>query len=173
PATKSLKSTDNIPSESGWRYWMDDEGANLKSALLEGHTNGLFMPNDPIHVNLFQWLWVRIIRHHLNEFKTYFNATPRRSQKAKLLPTAAPDAVWRNPQAFGLQHCGTAIPKEAVQELRDRLPLSREHVMRWVPDEFDQLAMYTYEQIGEPSFHHSTGWETYRKMLTLIQDVYR
>ncbi|KAJ7053471.1 hypothetical protein C8F01DRAFT_1260459 [Mycena amicta] len=172
PATRALKSMDNIPIESGWKYWIDDEGANIKTALLEAHTNGLFAPGNQIHINLFQWLWSRIIRHHLQEWKYYFNSTARRSQKDKLLPTAAPDEVFSRPEDFGLERCGTGIPRDVIDEMRGRLPVTREQVMRWVPDEFNEVAEVTYEEIGSPKLVHSTGWETYRAMLTIIQDVY-
>ncbi|KAF7297565.1 hypothetical protein MKEN_01379000 [Mycena kentingensis (nom. inval.)] len=172
PSTRSIKSTDNIPVESMWKYWLDDEGANIKSALLEAHTNGLFNPSSQLHIDLFQWLWVRIVRHHLDEFKNYFNATPRRSQKEKLLPTAAPDAVFRNPELHNLRRCGTGIPKEDVDEFRARLPLSREHVMRFVADDFDVYAQYVYAEIGSPAFEHSTGWDTYGRMMAYIQNEY-
>ncbi|KAJ7067573.1 hypothetical protein C8F01DRAFT_1247932 [Mycena amicta] len=171
PATKSLMSTDNIPAESLWRYWLDDEGANIRTALDEAHTNGLFAPGNPIHVNLFQWLWSRIIKHHLDEFKYYFNSTAKRSQKHKLLPVAAPDEVFNHPERFGLERCGTEIPREVIQEMRERLPLPREHVMRWVPDEFDVLAKIVYEEVGSPKLIHSAGWEIYRAMVVLLQDV--
>ncbi|KAJ7050243.1 hypothetical protein C8F01DRAFT_1264324 [Mycena amicta] len=172
PATRALKSMDNIPIESGWKYWIDDEGANIKTALLEAHTNGLFAPGNQIHINLFQWLWSRIIRHHLQEWKYYFNSTARRSQKDKLLPTAAPDEVFSRPEDFGLERCGTGIPRDVIDEMRGRLPVTGEQVMRWVPDEFNEVAEVTYEEIGSPKLVHSTGWETYRAMLTIIQDVY-
>ncbi|KAJ7059362.1 hypothetical protein C8F01DRAFT_989648 [Mycena amicta] len=172
PANRSLKSTDNIPIESGWKYWLDDEGANIKIALLEVHTNGLFAPGNQIHVHLFQWLWSRIIKNHLNEFKYYFNTTPRRSQKDKLLPTAAPQQVFDNPEEYKLKRCGTEIPKEVIQHLRERLPLTREHVMRWVPDAFDEVATLVYEEIGSPALEHSRGWEIYRSMLEVVVQVY-
>lgn len=53
PATRSLKSTDNIPAESMWSYWLEDEGANLKTVLLQGHDNGLFAPGNPLHACVF------------------------------------------------------------------------------------------------------------------------
>ncbi|KAJ7227021.1 hypothetical protein GGX14DRAFT_347590 [Mycena pura] len=172
PATRSLKSTDNIPAESMWSYWLEDEGANLKTVLLQGHDNGLFAPGNPLHVHLFQWLWSRIIRNHLLQFKDYFNSTRRRSQKNKLLPTDAPNEVFAAPEEYGLEKLGIGIPREVVEQFRARLPLSREHVMRWVPDEFDEIAQYYYEEIGSPQLEHTFGWEIYRQMLPLILEAY-
>ncbi|KAF8200546.1 hypothetical protein K438DRAFT_1582669, partial [Mycena galopus ATCC 62051] len=91
PSTVALKSTDNIPIESLWSDWQTYAGRNIKHTLLQGNANGLFPPGNPKHVNLFQWLWPRIVQCHLNEFHDYWNTTPRCSQKVKTLPTVAPE----------------------------------------------------------------------------------
>ncbi|KAJ7756005.1 hypothetical protein B0H14DRAFT_3512281 [Mycena olivaceomarginata] len=154
PSTVALKSTDNIPIESGWSYWQDYAGRNIKAIILDGHAKGYFASADPIHVNLFQWLWPQIVQAHLDLFKDFWNTTPRRKQGDKLLPTAAPDMV----------------SKPLLQELRaTHLVTSREDVMRWVPDEFDTLAKAVYQVIGAPRLHYSTGWETYKDMLGVIE----
>lgn len=187
PSTVALKSTDNIPIESGWSYWQDYAGRNIKAIILDGHAKGYFASADPIHVyvgsqdwpisqlkpsgrNLFQWLWPQIVQAHLDLFKDFWNTTPRRKQGDKLLPTAAPDMVSKYPENHELIHCGISAPRPLLQELRaTHLVTSREDVMRWVPDEFDTLAKAVYQVIGAPRLHYSTGWETYKDMLGVIE----
>lgn len=186
PSTVALKSTDNIPVESGWSYWQDYAGRNIKAVILDGHSKGYFASADPDHVyvrksslfsrlklsdrNLFQWLWPQIVQTHLDLFKDFWNTTPRRKQHNKLLPTAAPDMVYNYPEDHELVHCGIPVPKPLIQELRNsHLATSREDVMRWVPHEFDIFAQAVFQEIGSPRLHYSTGWETYKEMLGVIQ----
>ncbi|KAJ7198535.1 hypothetical protein GGX14DRAFT_374113 [Mycena pura] len=170
PSTVALGSTDNIPIESGWSYWQDYAGRNIKAVILDGHSKGYFASADPDHVNLFQWLWPQIVQTHLDLFKDFWNTTPRRKQDNKLLPTAAPDMVYNYPEDHNLIHCGIPVPKPLIQELRNsHLATSREDAMRWVPHEFDILAKVVYQEIGSPRLHYSTGWETYKEMLDVIQ----
>ncbi|KAJ6455300.1 hypothetical protein C8R47DRAFT_996870, partial [Mycena vitilis] len=172
PSTVALKSTDNIPVESLWSYWRTYAGRNIKATILQGNEDGLFTPGNPNHVYLFQWLWPRIVQHHLDEFKDYWNTTPRRSQKEKILPTDAPEMVFNYPERYGMVHCGTTAPPELVNELRaTHLNKTRAEVMEWVPQEFEELASAAYEVIGMPALHYATGWETFGKLIDLIESL--
>ncbi|KAJ7019367.1 hypothetical protein C8F04DRAFT_1276343 [Mycena alexandri] len=161
PSTVTLKSTDNIPIESLWSYWQTYAGQNIKEMILQGNADGLFAPGNPNHVNLFQWLWSRIVQLHLDEFQDHWNTTPRRSQKFKLLPMATPEMIFFYPEQYDMLHCGTTVPAELVKELRaTHLNKTRAEVMEWVPQVFDQLVRDTYEYIGSPGLHYTTGWVT-------------
>ncbi|KAJ7207004.1 hypothetical protein B0H12DRAFT_1243193 [Mycena haematopus] len=157
PSTVALKSTDNIPIESLWSYWQTYAGRNIKNTILEGNAQGLFAPGNPIHVNMFQWLWPRIVQRHLDEFKDYWNTTPRRSQKFKTLPTVAPEMVFNYPERYELR--ATHLNK------------TRAAVMEWVPEEFDQLVRAAYEQIGSPALHYTTGWSTFGKLIEVVEST--
>ncbi|KAJ7160199.1 hypothetical protein C8R46DRAFT_1164759 [Mycena filopes] len=164
--------TDNIPIESLWSYWCTYAGRNIREIILQGNADGLFAPGNPNHVNLFQWLWSRIVQAHLDEFQDYWNTTPRRSQKFKALPTAAPEMIFNYPERFDMVHCGTTVPTALVQELRDsHLNKTRAEVMQWVPEEFDDLVSGAYEHIGSPRLHYSTGWATFAKLIEVIETM--
>ncbi|KAF8183565.1 hypothetical protein K438DRAFT_1599635 [Mycena galopus ATCC 62051] len=172
PSTVALKSTDNIPIESLWSYWQTYAGRNIKHTLLQGNANGLFSPGNPNHVNLFQWLWPRIVQCHLNEFHDYWNTTPRRSQKVKTLPTVAPEMVFNYPERYNMLHCGTTVPAGLIKELRaTHLNKTRAEVMEWVPQEFDELASAAYELIESPVLHYTTGWSTFGKLIEVIESL--
>ncbi|KAJ7222451.1 hypothetical protein GGX14DRAFT_388254 [Mycena pura] len=151
PSTVALKSTDNIPIESLWKYWLDYAGHNIKLTILDGHERGLFASGNPTH--------------------DYFNTTPRCKQQEKNLPTAAPEMVWNYPEEYGLERCGTEVPLGLVSELRGQyLEHPREDVMRWVPDNFNEIATAVYKTIGEPPLHYSTEWSTYKHKFRWITD---
>ncbi|KAJ7725460.1 hypothetical protein B0H16DRAFT_1268851, partial [Mycena metata] len=115
---------------------------------------------------LFQWLWSRIIQLHLDEFQDHWNTTPRRSQKFKLLPMAAPEMIFFYPERYDMLHGGTTVPAKLVEELRaTHLNKTRTEVMEWVPQVFDQLVGNTYEYIGSPGLHYTTGWATFGKLI--------
>ncbi|KAJ7191237.1 hypothetical protein GGX14DRAFT_600920 [Mycena pura] len=169
PSTVCLKSTDNIVAESMWSYWLNYAGRNIQATMLQGKVHGWFAQGDPVHINLFQWIWSKIVQNHLDLFKEYWNSTPRRSQVNKALPTAAPNMVMNNPQKYGMEHCGTNVPLNVVQEMRAWAVKSREECMRWVPDEFDELACQAYHEVGSPVLRYPTGWETFNEMLVVLQ----
>ncbi|KAF8149242.1 hypothetical protein K438DRAFT_1989005 [Mycena galopus ATCC 62051] len=170
PSTVALKSTDNIPIESLWSYWQRYAGHNIKETILQGNSAGLFASGNPNHVNLFQWLWPRIVQCHLDEFKDYWNTTPRRSQKFKALPTVAPEMVFNYPERYDMLHCGTTVPARLIEELRTtHLNKNRTKVMEWVPQEFDELVSAAYELIGSPALHYTSGWSTFSKLIDIIE----
>ncbi|KAJ6517446.1 hypothetical protein C8R47DRAFT_1205666 [Mycena vitilis] len=171
PSTVSMKSTDNIPIESLWKYWLDYAGQNIKTAILEGPAQG-FAQQNTIHIHLFHWLWPKIVQQELDQFKYHFNTTRRRKQADKLLPTEAPEYVFNNPEKFNLERLGTPVSNDFLAGLRGRLAKPREEVMRWVPDAFDELAFQAYEVLGSPKLHFTTGWSTFFSLLPLVESEY-
>ncbi|KAJ7861059.1 hypothetical protein B0H13DRAFT_2355290 [Mycena leptocephala] len=172
PSTVALKSTDNIPIESLWSHWQTYAGRNIKHTILQGNADGLFAPGNPNHVNLFQWLWPRIVQCHLNELQDYWNTTPRRSQKFKTLPTVAPEMVFNYPERYDMLHRGTTVPAGHMQELRTmHLNKTRAEVMEWVPQEFDELVSAAYELIGSPALNYTSGWSTFGKLIEVIEGL--
>jgi len=50
PALVALKSTNNTPIESLWHWFQDQCGKNLYLQITKGRDEGLFNPNNQIHV---------------------------------------------------------------------------------------------------------------------------
>ncbi|KAJ7218604.1 hypothetical protein GGX14DRAFT_390375 [Mycena pura] len=171
PSTVSMSSTDNIPIESLWKYWLDYAGQNIKTAILEGPAKG-FAQQNTVHIYLFHWLWPKIVQQELDQFKYHFNTTRRRKQADKLLPTEAPEYVFNNPEKFNLEKLGTPVSKDFIAGLRARLAKPRDEVMRWVPDTFDELALQAYEVLESPPLHFTTGWSTFFSLLPLVESEY-
>jgi hypothetical protein len=50
PAFVALKSTNNTPIESLWHWFQDQCGKNLHLQVTKGRDEGIFNPNNQIHV---------------------------------------------------------------------------------------------------------------------------
>ena len=50
PAAVQVQSKHNTPIEGFWRWKRQGEGHNIRDAILVGKSEGLFNPNNEIHV---------------------------------------------------------------------------------------------------------------------------
>ncbi|KAJ7630047.1 hypothetical protein DFH06DRAFT_1140788 [Mycena polygramma] len=73
PEFVALKSVNNIVIENLWKWLLKTIGRSLREVIEDGKTNGLFNPGNQIHVDLFHWLWPKIVQIKLDEFKLYWN----------------------------------------------------------------------------------------------------
>ena len=77
-------------------------------------------------------------------------------------------------QAFGLPNspaadCRIPVDQSVVVALREQIPISRDALMWWVDDEFNQAATKAYDDIGRPSLASVTmGWTIFEQMCPLI-----
>jgi hypothetical protein len=59
--------------------------------------------------------------------------------------------------------------KEAIDALRNMIPVSRDNAMRWVDPSFEQAAKEAYITIGSPSLQDMhTGWSIFSTMAAVI-----
>ncbi|KAJ6556661.1 hypothetical protein B0H10DRAFT_1967605 [Mycena sp. CBHHK59/15] len=171
PEFVALKSVNNIPIENLWKWFLKTFGRSLRDYIEDGKTNGLFNPGDQMHIHLFHWLWSKIVQIQLDQFKLYWNYhTPRKNSKKTLVSGIPPIEIYRNPQAYGLEHLSRPVPKEAIDALRSNLPYSREEALRWVPDSFDNAASDAYATLGSLKLEPRRGWEIFGLMAQLLQD---
>ncbi|KAK7014509.1 hypothetical protein R3P38DRAFT_2638165 [Favolaschia claudopus] len=169
PAFVALPSTDNIPIEASWKLFTNYVGLDIKEILLLGRTLNYFNAAYDVHVNLFNWLWPKIIQLCLDDFVDYWNNHRIRLQKDKVLPSGfSPNYICDFPERFGLVKFGEQAPQEYIDQLRQNIPKSREECYRWVSDEFDTQAAEVYEQIGSPKLKLTDGWTIFCRMLPLL-----
>ncbi|KAE9390278.1 hypothetical protein BT96DRAFT_833657 [Gymnopus androsaceus JB14] len=176
PAFVALKSSDNVPIESSWSNMRDYNGRDLKTAILltKDSDKQYFNPMDPLHVNLFNWVWPKIAQKSVLEFKEYWNHHRPRRQHDKILPSGEfPIKVFKFPDNYGLKHCASAKPGcwEVVQHLRGTLDKTKEECFRWVSDEFDVQAQVVYEELGSPELKIVSGWSVFCSMLAILKDM--
>ncbi|KAJ7892568.1 hypothetical protein B0H14DRAFT_2432245, partial [Mycena olivaceomarginata] len=144
----ALKSTDNIPIESSWHLFTNYVGLDIKQILLLGKSDNYFNSAYQLHIDLFNWLWPKIIQLTLDNFLDYWNNHKIRTQRNKLLPSGfSPNYISDFPEKFGLTHFGVAAPQPFIDALRQNIPKTRKECYRWVPDEFDAKASEVYAQI--------------------------
>ncbi|KAJ7145060.1 hypothetical protein C8R43DRAFT_953510 [Mycena crocata] len=166
PPFVALQSTDNIPIESSWHLFTNYVGLDIKQIIFLGKSLNYFHPGVELHVNLFNWLWPRIIQLSLDGFVEYWNTHKIRTQKNKLLPSGvSPNYICDFPERFGLTNFATAVPPEFVDALRENIPKSREECYRWVSDDFEAQAWSVHARIGAPKFILGDGWTIFCQML--------
>ncbi|KAJ6543191.1 hypothetical protein B0H10DRAFT_1897176 [Mycena sp. CBHHK59/15] len=106
PAFVALKSTNNTPIESFWHWFQDQCGKNLFVQVTKGRDEGIFNPNNQIHVHLFNWIWPLIIQGELDHFTERWNSHIIHQQRNKLMPSGvSPKILWwlllRHPSSPG------------------------------------------------------------------------
>ncbi|KAJ6629945.1 hypothetical protein B0H10DRAFT_2160444 [Mycena sp. CBHHK59/15] len=162
----ALKSTDNIPIESSWHLFTNYVGLDIKQIILLGKSHNYFHPGRQFHVDLFNWLWPKIVQSSLDNFVDYWNNHKIRTQRNKLLPSGfSLNYICEFPERFGLTNFGVPAPQHLVDALRQNIPKSREECYRWVSDEFEAMAWEVYNHIGAPKFVLTEGWTIFCQML--------
>ncbi|KAJ7109628.1 hypothetical protein C8R43DRAFT_904761 [Mycena crocata] len=162
----ALKSTDNIPIESSWHLFTNYVGLDIKQIILLGKTLNYFNPGFQHHIDLFNWVWPKIVQRSLDEFVEYWNNHKIRTQRNKLLPSGfSPNYVCDFPDKFGLTHFGVPAPQQFVDALRENIPKPRAECYRWVSAEFEMQAQAVYEHIGSPELTLTEGWTIFCQML--------
>ncbi|EIN11852.1 hypothetical protein PUNSTDRAFT_63217 [Punctularia strigosozonata HHB-11173 SS5] len=169
PPFLTLKSTDNISIESKWKWWLEFGGRNLREEMLRGTEIGIFNGGNPLHCDLFQWLWPQIVQLVLDDFKHAWNAKRIRKQKNVLLPTGGtPNDFMVRPQDYGGERVSIPVDIHNVTEIRSNFDTTREDAFRWVDDVFADAAFYAYQSIGSPELKVSTAWDTFLRMLPVL-----
>ncbi|KAJ7879946.1 hypothetical protein B0H14DRAFT_2566466 [Mycena olivaceomarginata] len=121
PPFVALPSTDNIPIESSWHLFTNYVGLDIKQILLLGKSLNYFNPGFPQHVNLFNWLWPKIVQLCLDDFVDHWNTHKIRTQRGKLLPSGvSPNYICDFPERFGLIKFGEPAPQHFIDALRQK-----------------------------------------------------
>ncbi|EEB90143.1 hypothetical protein MPER_11689 [Moniliophthora perniciosa FA553] len=165
PTFAALKSVHNIVIESSWGQWLKFGGDSLRQTIELGKTSGYFVQGNGIHVDLFHWLWSKIVQKRVNEFVDHWDNHITRKQSASNLPNGvSPRMVFDFPANFGMRMCGQKVKQEDIDELRATIPKSQVECFRWVSEEFEEAAQYVYEQLGSPELTISEGWAIFSQM---------
>ncbi|KAL0566681.1 hypothetical protein V5O48_015325 [Marasmius crinis-equi] len=186
PPYVALPSTRNIIAEAMWAYMRKHTGKDLQQLIKEGASNGYFSPHNPVHRDLFHWLWSRIVQACLDKFTQYWNNHKTRANTKSDYPSGtSPNHVMRCPRDFNLRDdLGVAVDPEGVNALRGRLP-PRQEMFRWTTlQEFDIRAQVVYETVANsiqprpPKLEDGIkaalrGWEVFSHMSPLLENWYR
>ncbi|KAJ6477985.1 hypothetical protein DFH09DRAFT_1253423 [Mycena vulgaris] len=170
PSFVALKSTNNTPIESLWHWFQDQCGKNLYLQVTKGRDEGIFNPNNSIHVLLFNWLWPPIIQGELDHFTEMWNSHVIRRQRNKLMPSGvSPNELYSHPEHYGGRCFAIPVPKDAIDALRGSIKLTRKAALTWVPEEFDTIAAQVYEMLGSPECSPDTAWTLFSEMASVLR----
>ncbi|KAJ3780282.1 hypothetical protein GGU10DRAFT_279651 [Lentinula aff. detonsa] len=129
----ALPSTKNIVIEGSWGHWLKFRGTTIRSAIELGREQGYFQSNNELHVNLFNWIWPKIVQAAVDEFIDYWNNHKTRTQHKANLPTGvAPNVIFDFPQNYGLVNCGVQVDLASIVALQETIPKTRDECYRWV-----------------------------------------
>ncbi|KAJ7581363.1 hypothetical protein C8J56DRAFT_1057353 [Mycena floridula] len=169
-AVVSMPSTLNIPIESAWWFNRRFVGLNIADVLQRGHDH--MHTSDFIHVNLWRWLWPRIVQKATDEFVFWFNNHPTKKQIHKKLPSGvSPQVVFDFPKDHDLEDLRQPVSSVEINMLRASIPKTREEVYCWVSDEFDTVAQQVYAYLGSPEMTLNGGWDVFDAMAPLIRTI--
>ncbi|KAJ7678788.1 hypothetical protein B0H17DRAFT_1015364 [Mycena rosella] len=170
PACVALKSTNNTPIESLWHWFQDQCGKNLYIQVTKGRDEGIFNPNNQIHVHLFNWIWPPIIQGELDHFTERWNVHIICRQRNKLMPSGvSPNELYAHPEYYGGRCFATPVPQAAVAAFRDEIRLTRDGALNWVPAEFDAMACQVYDLLGAPECSAATAWDLFSRMASVMR----
>ncbi|KAJ7123036.1 hypothetical protein C8R44DRAFT_831485 [Mycena epipterygia] len=170
PACVALKSTNNTPIENLWHWFQDQCGKNLFLQITKGHDEGIFNPNNQIHVHLFNWIWPPIVQGELDHFTEHWNSHVIRCQRNKLMPSGvSPNELYAHPEYYGGRRFAIPVPQATIDAFCDSIRLTREAALSWVPAEFDSIASQVYELLGSPVCSAETAWDLFSKMASVMR----
>ncbi|KAF8814344.1 hypothetical protein BYT27DRAFT_7082446, partial [Phlegmacium glaucopus] len=83
PPMLQMRSVHNTPIEGLWHWFLQTFGVNIKDTIRGGFQAGIYNPNNVVHLQLFYWLWLKILQNQLNKFVEYWNNHRIHSQPDK------------------------------------------------------------------------------------------
>ncbi|KAF4586441.1 Transposase [Pleurotus pulmonarius] len=173
PSTVQVQSKKNTPIEGFWRWKRNGEGHNIRSAIITGRENGLFNSNNPLHVNVFNWLWPPLVQSRLHEFREYWNNHLLSKQKKKVLPSGtSPRQMWLDPQSVraDARDCSIVANMNIVRQLREGLggTEGRAQAYAFVDPEFGALADSALGELNFPAITLMNAWDIFIAVVEIL-----
>ncbi|KAJ7111718.1 hypothetical protein C8R44DRAFT_833185 [Mycena epipterygia] len=159
PACVALKSTNNTPIESLWHWFQDQTGKNLFLQITKGRDEGIFNPNNQIHVHLFNWIWPPIVQGELDHFTERWNSHVICRQRNKLMPSGvSPNELYAHPEHYGGRCFAIPVPQAAINTFVTAFDL---------PEKRRSVGQ-VYDLLGSPVCSAETAWDLFSKMASVM-----
>ncbi|KAH9920494.1 hypothetical protein B0H21DRAFT_701959 [Amylocystis lapponica] len=172
PSFVALTSTHNIPIEGAWHWFREQTSRTLFSHIKKGEEDGIFNPNNEIHIKLFNWIWPPVIQHELDQYRESWNKHTIRAQHGKLMPSGStPTMFFKAPSHFGGTRVSIEVTSDVLQALREGLSVSRSEAFRWVDEAFSVAAQFVYEDLHKPPIDLGTAWSVFETMAPHLIDI--
>jgi len=177
PPAVQVESKHNTPSEGFWRWKQQGEGHSIREAIFVGKSEGLFNPNNQLHIKTFNWLWPPLVQHRLDEFREYWNNHRISTQKHKTLPTGtSPRQMWLVPEEVRAtsRNCSVNVNMITVGQLREELggAEKRDETFRFVDAEFEALADNALADLNYPDITLSSSWDVFIAVTDILSGDY-
>ncbi|KLO11955.1 hypothetical protein SCHPADRAFT_941604 [Schizopora paradoxa] len=158
----------NIKPEIFWagfrRSWAP--GYNDLFEIGGFNKQGLCDPSDVIDQLCFRYLAIPWVQKQLDRYVHCFNHTPRRADKAKILPEGIPDLIFNEPLRYSGRDLKVVIPELSILDQFEKTWLPAGHpVLDLVPPEFKAPADRVFiDQLRRPIIKKKNFWTIFRKM---------
>ncbi|KZT13141.1 uncharacterized protein LAESUDRAFT_690342 [Laetiporus sulphureus 93-53] len=167
PADVYLRSVHNITIEHSWLRLRLDFGDNAVTHFNRGLQDGIYNAEDPEQFQLCQWLWSRLLRQELQNFKDFHNAARMRKDKKK----PGPSGMSRN-EAFSLheewggKNCLVKVDVAVVAEIK--ATMGGDQILDFVSAEYAHIAQVAYDTLGIVELTFENVWDTFSALLPLV-----
>ncbi|KAJ6614416.1 hypothetical protein B0H10DRAFT_1803543, partial [Mycena sp. CBHHK59/15] len=170
PSWAFLPSVRNITVESGWRVLFYSWGVNVLEFFNTGLFDGFFEAGNILHEQTSNWIWFPAIQKSLDRFCDQQNHHRVRKQRDKVLPSGGtPHDFYSNPAMYGGEPCLIPINTDVLDQLLGTCGEGYTK-MRYVDEEFDEIATGAYVAIGSPKITVENAWLVFRAMIVKMDD---
>ncbi|EJD47604.1 hypothetical protein AURDEDRAFT_123493 [Auricularia subglabra TFB-10046 SS5] len=148
----------NVKPEICWSVMRRVFTAGFESLLDEGLVNGLYNPEDQLHMLAFRWLVIPWMQVELDEYRLRRNTRLPRKNKKKFLPHGKPDLIFERPDKYNAEDYKVTVPDELLGAIREQYAPSHHPVFQLVPVYVDVKARAVYQQLGSPHVSTDNLW---------------
>ncbi|KAJ3771813.1 hypothetical protein FB446DRAFT_82805 [Lentinula raphanica] len=165
PSWNFLVSYRNITVERSWRAVFEKWGVNILTFYNTGLYSGNFKRDDELHKQTAAWIWYPLVQRELDMFCLEQNSHRVRKQKEKLLPSGgSADDFYSYPEKYGGEQCGIKVDMRVIDQLLDEAVEGKQR-MRYVDEDFEQLAVTAHIAIGSPAITLHSAWSIFKYMI--------
>ncbi|KIO15506.1 hypothetical protein M407DRAFT_247215, partial [Tulasnella calospora MUT 4182] len=174
PPHKFIKSVHNTVIEGFWSWFRKKCGKSIKSAITRGRDEGRFNPNNPLHIEVFYYIFPPLLQQELDTFRLYWNYHEIRAQPEKQMPSKhIPIDAFESPARYGGIDCRIPVPPEMTADLRAKLEMevgSRESNLEFLSLEVRRRLGEVYAALGSPELDFDTCWDVFTSMVIAGSD---
>lgn len=166
------RKSENVKSAGTWGGLRRRWSPGFEILLDEGLSSDIFHREVYDEVMVFRWLFIPWLQTELDSWKNYFNTTPKRADKNKILPHGRPDLIFTHPATFNAKDYGINVNDDVlihIEEVRGRYAPPQHEVFQLVPPEFKAIRDQCYGQIGRPTVSFDSCWDVYWNLLGSVR----
>ncbi|KAF9451473.1 hypothetical protein P691DRAFT_796776 [Macrolepiota fuliginosa MF-IS2] len=169
PAHTYIRSIHNISIERSWLRLCLQFGDAAIIAFHNGHVEngGPYQPDNPVHYEICQWLWPKLLQQKLNDFMYERNSFRPRKVKGK----SGPNGMSRNiafslPHEWGGKDLLLPVDVSVIQEIKTTM--GGDDLLNFVSPEYSARVQPIYDSLGVKLLMFQNIWEVFGSLLTCL-----